>query len=115
MREYELTKEAATLLLALYKSYKQERGKGVSRNEAALLGGSEHIQKTILPDWSVVDVDDALCELVGSGLVNCLQSGDNLIQAAELTPAAIAFMQSRVKRAAGKAASAVKGLLDMIP
>lgn len=114
MKEYVLTKEAAKLLNALYRSYQKARKMGEPRSEAVFLGGIEHIQKTVVPDWFISDVSDACWELAEEGLLECI-CGDNQIQTVALKQEAIVYMQSRFKRTCKTVVSAAKNLEKLIP
>ena len=114
MGEYTLSKEAARLLRELYNGYQRARRRGESRSEAAILGGIEHIQKTIVPDWFISDVSDACWELAEEGLLECI-FGDNEIQMVTLKREAIVYLDNRAERACKKAVSAAKRIRELLP
>ncbi len=94
--EIQLTKDSDALICALYKDYLQKRKDGVSKGDAKILGGAEHIQRTIVPKWILEDVEETLWELHRAGLLLC-QPADNTVYLTILTDAGIIYMENRFK------------------
>ena len=96
MQKIELTKEADALICTLYNNFLQKRKAGTSRGDAKWLGSASHIQKTLVPQWSLGDIEDVCRELSRADLLNC-QFADNTVHMALLTDTAIIYMENRFK------------------
>ncbi|MBQ8360265.1 MAG: hypothetical protein IJX37_10255 [Oscillospiraceae bacterium] len=95
MSETIITKDAASLLRSIHKTYKKRKRSGQPKQIAAILGSSSDIRQEIMSQWSLEDINDACWELHNAGLLECLP-GDDSIQMAILTNAGIAYSESRM-------------------
>lgn len=96
MSTVELTKDSDALISALYKEYLQKRKDGISKGEAKIFGGADHIHQNIVPKWEFGDVEETLWELSRAGLLNCMPA-DNTVWMATLTDSGIIYMESKFK------------------
>ncbi len=94
--DIKLTKDSDRLICEIYKNYLDKIKKGVSKIDAKKLGGSDKIQKEIIPTWSLSDVDETCRELSRSGLLDCYYA-DNVVYLAYLSDTAIIYMENRFK------------------
>jgi hypothetical protein len=94
--EINLTKDADTLICLLYKQYCQNLKDGVPKAQAKMFGGSEDIQKTIAPKWTLEHVDETCRELSRSGLLECFYA-DDMVYQTWLTDTGIIYTENRFK------------------
>lgn len=93
MSEIILSKEAKTLIRAIYKEYKRRRKAGMPKDQARSFGDSDTIQANILDKWNINDIDEACQELNNAGLIDCLLL-DSTIGETDLTDEGINFMEN---------------------
>lgn len=91
-----LTKESKTVLYHLFKEYRVRRSNGLSRKDSKSFGSSEHVQEALFPDWSVVDVDDCMCELSRNNYLDTFHAS-NFIYESSLTDEAIVELENMKK------------------
>lgn len=94
MSEIELTKDSDALICAIYKEYLQRRKSGVPKGDAKSFYGAEKIQKEIVPNWQLADVEETCWELNRKGFLSC-RSSNNTIYQAVLQDEAIIYMENR--------------------
>lgn len=99
-----LTKKSDALICLLYKEYCQKVKSGASRQKTKMFGGSSDIQETIVPKWSVEDVDDCCFELSDKGLLD-VKEADNCAYFVWLSNDGIIYMENRFK-------NGLKGVLN---
>lgn len=92
----DITNDAKKLLFLIYKNYLKQRKNGVAKADAINIGGAERIQKDLMPEESVQDVDSFLKELDSSGYLD-VHSYDNLARICFLTNYAIAVLENYPK------------------
>lgn len=113
-RDYEdLTAEAKTVLLTLYKAYKERLKNETSRSEARHFGGCQELQAKYFRDWSFGDLLDIIRELSKSGWIHSLW-GDDVPIYVDLETPSIAFFQSRFKRGLKEVVQALVELKKII-
>lgn len=113
MQEIEITKEAASLLHSLHKSYKKRIRKGMLRQEAALFGDPSDILKEISSDRSLGDIEDACWELYDAELIHGTPGDDKLL-CISLTKLGIIHAQAKAAGAIKSAWAFIKDLLPFI-
>ena len=96
MSNANLTRDSDALICALYKEYLQKRKCGTPKGSAKCFGGSEHIQQTIVPNWSLDDTEETLWELHRAGLLLCTPA-DNTVYFANLADDGIIYMENRFR------------------
>ena len=113
MAEIKLTKNAASLLKAIHKAYKDRVKEGINMQEACILGGPSDIQKEIRSRRSLEDIEDACCELDTVGLLQCVY-GEDILQIAILTRPGIAYAEEMASSAFRSAINLIKEILPFI-
>lgn len=114
MSEKMITKDAASLLSAIYKAYKKRKRSGQPKQNAVILGSSSDIRQEIMSQWSLEDINEACWELHDAELLECLP-GDDSVQMAILTKAGIAYSESRITGILKSFWGLLKELLPFIP
>ncbi len=102
----ELTKDADRLLCLLYKQYLEKHKAGIPKVEAKLMGGSDDVQRDLLPKVSVEDVDETFRELDRAGFLS-VNYYDDLAYSSQLTDLSIVVMENRFK-------DGLKGVLEFL-
>lgn len=95
--DYELTKDADTLICVLYKAYSQKRESGESKADAKSFGSSKDIHKEYLPKWAHEDVAETCRELDRADMLDCFYA-DNIPFRTSLSDTAIIYMENRFER-----------------
>lgn len=91
-----MSKEAATVLYAMYSQFLSRRKVGQSKQDACGFGSVESIKNDLCPQMSIADVDDAMRELGRCGyLIN--DYGDETISQCDLTSDAIIDCENLTK------------------
>ncbi len=96
MDKVNLTKDADALLCALYKEYLQKRKDGTPKDTAKILGSADEIQKKIVPEWNLGDVEGTLRELEEAGMISVFDA-DNTVYFSQLINEGIIYMENRFK------------------
>ena len=109
MNDITLSKEANTLIRAIYKEFKRRRKSSISKEEARSFGDSDSIQSNIVKTWNINDIDEACRELTTAQILDCLFL-DNTVGETILTNFGISFMENRTS----SKLSALWKVLEMI-
>ncbi|MFR5112349.1 MAG: hypothetical protein ACLTEF_13890 [[Clostridium] leptum] len=91
-----LSKDAKTVLYALYKEYLSRRKQGISKSKAKNFDSAQHIYSTFFSDWSLEDIEDTLRELGRNKFLNNYYA-DQTIYHCELSDLAIVTMENQKK------------------
>lgn len=92
--EVKLTKDAEYMICALYKEYIDKRKNKTPKEDAKFVGSSEGIQKELMSQWTLEDVDETCRELDRAEFLECLYAEDTIVDAC-LTDNAIIYMENR--------------------
>ena len=92
----QLSKDADKLLCILYKKYLDKRKENVPKNDAKLCGGSNLIRDTLVPNWSLSDVDNTCWELSRAGMLK-VNGSNHSIYLVWLSDSGIVYMENRFK------------------
>ena len=65
-----ISKDAATVLRALYSQYQSRRKVGQSKREALFFNSVQNIHDDLCPEMLIADVDEAMRELDRVGYLN---------------------------------------------
>ena len=92
----ELTNDAKYLLCTLYKHYKEQRSRQIDKSSAKYIGDCTRIQKDLIPEWLLEDVDETCRELSRAGFVESSYA-DDMATNVSLSDKAIIYMENRFK------------------
>lgn len=96
MSDINLTKDSDALICAIYKEYLRSREAGKTKTDAKSIGSAEFIQKEIVPNWNLGDVEETCWELHRSGLLTCYPA-DDTVYMSFLSDSGIIYMENRFK------------------
>lgn len=105
-----VTKDGKELLTILYKEFLTRRKSGKSKFDAALFGGSETIQKSLLQNKLPEDVDAACRELHQLGYLDCAFY-DDMADEVILTDKAISDMEHRFQNGLADVIKFIQGFI----
>ena len=91
--EIKLSKDAAYLLLQLYRSYQSKRNFGKSKREANYFINSHYIHEYLLPNWQFDDVDDTCRELSRANIIHVTWA-DNIANDISINDLGIVTMEN---------------------
>lgn len=106
-----LSKPARKLLKALCQEYARRKDDGKDDVEARMFGGSEVLQREILPKWPTREIDAACRELHQADLINAFFANCMLAEM-QLLPAGTSFYQQSGQRLIRKG---ISFLMELLP
>jgi hypothetical protein len=96
IEDINLTNDAKFLIATIYNSYLEKRKSGSLKRDSKVVGDTEDIQRTLMPQWPLDDVLDACFELRTKGLLDGIPGGDTLLHV-QITNDGIAVMEVSFK------------------
>ncbi|WP_179394946.1 hypothetical protein [Lacticaseibacillus absianus] len=105
--EYErLTNDARYLLLRISSEYQERRVAGKPKRDAVEMGSAEYVRDTVMPEWSLADVEFTMGELVNAGFMDATPGDDTYIWS-HITTAAISWREQKFGNDVRKVLSAI--------
>lgn len=111
----DLTNSSKYLLSSMYKQYLIEVANGKDRSRARMFtDGSNQIHDSLMPEWSLPDIDDSLRELYSLGLATITEGSGKVVYAA-LTRKAVAQLETTFKDQVNSVLEFMAKVKDAIP